>query len=694
MKKNILLSVSLLVSYITYANADENLTGIKIISPDVLNTNSIEAIEDLKTSNPVGGGDLLKNINGVNTIRRGGHGLDISIRGLSDQRLNTFMDGAMVYGSCSSKMDPATTYVNIENYDSVTLIKGTQSVMFGAGGPGGALNFERVTEPLPYITNNKDQKEQKPYKLKIGQTFDSNSEAATTIGDITFGSGNTYFRINGSYSDANRYETGTGIKPATAYRTSDYALILGQRTSSGSKVEIIYDNNKQENVEYAGLLMDIVYSYTDIYSFKYRTPNPVGPFSSLNFELFQSDMDHFMDNYTVRSANERGSEMKMKTPAASDTYGGRLIGTIGKNMRVGIDYEENTRDAEQNMMISGTNYHLTYLWPGVEIEKFGIFMEKDNKLNTNTILTYGLRLDQIETHATRAADDPGSDHALQVSANSLYGVTAGKRDFNNLSGFLRYKKDFQDGNYYLSFSRNQRTPDATELYSAKTSMAMAGKYRRRNIGNPNLKEETHNTIEFGYVGKLFDTNLNASIYHNDINDFVTSYRASMSATDTTFDNDATDAQKYKNVDATIWGYELTLMKSFSPNLSTTLNLNYTNGTDDTTNIALPQIMPLSGDMSVDYVTVTTNFGIRARFADTQDNVDTRIYDVGKTGGYVVYDLYAGFEPTPNYKLTLGVNNLTDKRYATHLNITNAIDSDADRVDEPGRSFWGSLIVDF
>ena len=39
---------------------------------------------------------------------------------------------------------------------------------------------------------------------------------------------------------------------------------------------------------------------------------------------------------------------------------------------------------------------------------------------------------------------------------------------------------------------------------------------------------------------------------------------------------------------------------------------------------------------------------------------------------------------------MGVSNLTDKRYATHLNTSNSIDSTADRVDEPGRSFWGSL----
>ena len=60
-------------------------------------------------------------------------------------------------------MDPASTYVNIENYDSITVIKGSQSVLYGAGGPGVVVRYERVTEPLSQAN---------AYKFKIGQTFD------------------------------------------------------------------------------------------------------------------------------------------------------------------------------------------------------------------------------------------------------------------------------------------------------------------------------------------------------------------------------------------------------------------------------------------------------------------------------------------------------------------------------------------
>ena len=661
----------------------EDLTDIQISAP-VLNTQDLtnQAIEDINTKNAIDGGDLLRSINGISTIRRGGHGLDPVIRGQSDQRLNSSIDGAIVYGACSSKMDPASTYVNIENYDSITVIKGSQSVLYGAGGPGGVVRYERVTEPLSQAN---------AYKFKIGQTFDSNAEAKTTIGDFTLGLGQAYFRINGSYSEAGNYETGTGLKPLTEYETSNYAAIIGKRLDDGSKLEFTYTNNSQENIGFAGLPMDIVYSYTDIYNLKYHRVTQFGPFSSMKVELYNSDMDHLMDNYTMRSVDS------MKTPAASDTYGGRIIGATDNGMKVGVDYEHNTRDAEQNMVISGTERHLTYLWPGAEIAKLGLFLEKDNKISDQTTMSYGLRLDRVETDATRAADDPGSAHMAQVTANSLYTahysgtVTAGKRDFSNFSGFLRYTKDYGPmSSTYISLSRNERTPDATELFNAKTSMAMAGKYRLRHIGNPNLNSEVHTTLEIGFENMFMGSHVNGSLYLNDISDYITTYRAS----DGTYDNTVNDARIYKNVDATIWGYELTAQKDLTSNVKTIFNLNYTHGDDDTQNRPLAQMMPLSGDISLEYQTGSVNYGLRANFADTQDRFDSRVLDTGRTGGYTVYDLYAGFEPTPNIRFTMGISNLTDKRYATHLNSTNSLDAAADRVDEPGRSFWGSLIYDF
>ena len=624
-------------------------------------TISNEAIEEVDTRNAVDGGDLLKNINGVNAIRRGGHGLEAVIRGQSDQRLNTFLDGAMVYGACSAKMDPASTYANVNNYDSVTVIKGTQSVLFGAGGPGGIVSFKRVTNPVT-----------KP-EYRIGQNFDSNAGSYTTSGNMVFPlSSSSYLRLNGSATNAGNYETGAGIKPLTEYSTTDYTVILGTLLSDGSKLEVNYSNNRQDKVGYPGLMMDIAYSYTDMYTLKYHRVTPLGIFNTMNVELFNTDIDHLMDNRTLRSGGSA-----MATPTSSDTYGGRIIGTIGSDIRAGVDYEHNTKNAEQTMMGSLK----TYLWPDVETEKLGLFFEKD--MNN---ISYGLRYDQVELDPTRAGVDPGAG-TMQNSANMVYAMAANggyaaatKRDFDNMSGFLRFN-NLMNGSSYVNLSINERAPDTTELFNAKqNSSAMM-----RHVGNPHLSSERHMTIEIGHEGMFLGNHITGSFFYNDVDDYVTTHRVADAAMGT---------RTYKNVDATLYGYEITAHRVVA-GIDTTLNLNYTRGEDDTQNRALPQIMPLAGDLTFEIKSAQSNYGLRINFADTQDRFDSKVLDVaGGTAGYTAYDIFAGFEPTPNLRFTVGMSNITDKRYATHLNTTNNLDAAATRTDEPGRSLFGSINYEF
>ena len=663
---NRLITLLFSTLFITNVTAEE-LTDIQISSPVMDKaTISNEAIEEIDTRNAVDGGDLLKNINGVNTIRRGGHGLEAVIRGQSDSRLNTFLDGAMVYGACSSKMDPASTYANVNNYDSVTVIKGTQSVLFGAGGPGGIVSFKRITNPVI-----------KP-EYSIGQNFDSNAGSYTTSGNMVFPlSSSSYLRLNGSKSDAGNYETGSGIKPLTEYSTTDYTAILGTILSDGSKLELNYTNNRQDKVGYPGLTMDIVYSYTDMYTLKYQRVTPFMFFSSMNMDLFNTDIDHLMDNVVLRGNSGNGV---MAWPTASDTYGGRLIGTIGSDIRAGIDYEHNRKDAEQYMVMSGSNTFLTYLWPGVETDKLGIFFEKD--LGN---ISYGLRYDQVELDPTKAADDAGG--MMFKTANEVYTtdydgtIVATKREYDNISGFLRLKKDIDHGETYINLSVNERAPDTTELFHAKWNASSA---MMRHVGNPNLSSERHMTIEVGYEGMLMGNHITGSVYYNDVDDYITTHRK---------DDSAMKARLYKNVDAELYGYELSVHRLFS-GIDTTLNLNYTRGNDETQNRPLPQIMPLAGDLTFEIKSANTNYGLRVNFADTQDRFDSKVLDVGRTAGYTTYDIFAGFEPTPNLRISIGMANISDKRYATHLNATNRLDSAADRTDEPGRSLFGSVNYEF
>ena len=92
----------------------------------------------------------------------------------------------------------------------------------------------------------------------------------------------------------------------------------------------------------------------------------------------------------------------------------------------------------------------------------------------------------------------------------------------------------------------------------------------RHVGNPNLSSERHMTIELGYDGMFMGNHIEGSVYYNDVDDYVTTHR---------LDDDTSKARVYKNVDATLYGYELTAHRLIA-GIDTTLNLNYTRGEDE------------------------------------------------------------------------------------------------------------------
>ena len=102
------------------------------------------------------GADLLKNIPGFSVIRKGGTDGDPVFRGMAASRLGILLDGEMILGGCGMRMDPPTAYVFPEAYDSVTVLKGPQSVKYGAGNSAYVMKVELFLHvtclvPLAYV---------------------------------------------------------------------------------------------------------------------------------------------------------------------------------------------------------------------------------------------------------------------------------------------------------------------------------------------------------------------------------------------------------------------------------------------------------------------------------------------------------------------------------------------------------------
>jgi len=629
-------------------------------------------------------GDALRDLVGVSGSRMGGHGVDPTIRGLSQTRLNVLLDGAYVHGGCPNRMDPPTSYAATGNYEEVIVLKGFQTLEYGGGGPGGTILFERRTERF-------DADENVRGRLDAG--YRDNGGTWDVGADVTAGSEKGFARFIGSYTDAGNYDDGDGDEVRSAYEESSGTVIFGYTPSERTRAEFSYEKQETRDLLYPGAGMDSQYADNDTYRFKFDTEDVAGPFTRVKFEAYRSEVDHEMDNYTLRPLTAPAA---MRAPSTSDTTGGRLVAELDSGYgqwKLGVDVQNNDRDAERINDSAGMLNSV--LWPGVDIDQTGIFAELTHPLDARNRVTGGLRYDYVTSEASKADVDPPM---MPRSPNELYdlyydGAQAHKERDHNIGGLLRLEHDLEaaNGTVFAGLSRSVRTPDASERYLASNGSMMMPAW----VGNPDIDSEKHHQVELGIVLRGSRWDAEGSVYYNDVDDFILRDRRD----DVPM---APEASIYRNIDATLYGGEVRLGYKWSDNWSSQFGLAYVRAENDTDDRDIAQTPPLEGTISLDYSAGSWDAGARVRAAAKQTKVDTTSstgvegdgLDARKTPGWGVLDLYGRFEVNDSLSIDLGVDNVFDKNYAQHLNRSNAFDPTQVQVNEPGRSAWLQLSATF
>ncbi|HIJ48473.1 MAG TPA: TonB-dependent receptor plug domain-containing protein, partial [Gammaproteobacteria bacterium] len=250
------------------------------------------------------GGELMSNISGISVRRIGGHGFDPVVRGQQQNRLNIVLDGAFVHAGCPNRMDPPSSYAALETYDKVTIIKGGQSVEHGAGAPGATVLFDRTTQPLAAGES----------QGKAGATYKDNGGFKKVYADGTIGFEQGYLRLGASMAEADNYEDGRGVEVRSGFKSKNGSVIVGFTTDNAQTLELGYEQNREDDVLFEGLGMDTVTTENGALRMKYHRVE------GMDVELYSSEVDHDMDNYTLRTNNG----MKMRHLTNSDTVGGKL----------------------------------------------------------------------------------------------------------------------------------------------------------------------------------------------------------------------------------------------------------------------------------------------------------------------------------------------------------------------------------
>ncbi len=634
------------------------------------------------------GADFLRQVNGVSISRFGGRGLEPIIRGQSQTRLNVLLDGAYVHGGCPNRMDPPASWAALETYERVIVLKGVQSVIYGGGGSGGTVLFERDTRALA---------EDKGVHGRISALTTDNGITYDVLGDVVAANDTGYLRAFAEQKSADNYEDGDGNEVRSSYDHQQAGVVLGLTPTPDRLFELTVERNDFEDALYPGAGMDSPDEEGDFYRFRYLDKPSIDTIDSVRFEAYLSDIDHLMDNYSNRPAPKypassmmAGQPMLRATPTNSKTSGGRLVlrSTVGRSIiDWGFDLQRNEREAISYDMGMEPPKTLSYLWPDVTIEQAGLFAEATTALESNARIKLGLRVDRVDASADRTADKPDLA-APDTAYQTYYGITAEDQSETNVGGLLRYEKDLDGGiSLFTGLSRSVRTADATERYMNKWGMTPTMRW----VGNPEIDPEKHHQIDAGIALKTATSRASATLFYDDVTDYI--LRDSARGQTGILKSDG--AEIYRNVDAELYGAELEAAHRLSDTLELSGALAWVRATNTTDDRPLPQTPPLNGKLQLDYRNSGWGLGSRLRFADRQDRIDTLSrQEVGETAGWAVLDLYGNFQINDIFSLRAGVDNAFDKTYAEHASRANLMDLNAVRVNEPGRTAWLKVTAEF
>lgn len=660
-----------------------------ILVEDAELTNPSEVVwppQEIQPGMASDGGELLRNIPGISGNRMGGHGIDPIIRGQSQNRLNIILDGAYMYGGCPNRMDPPTSYAKTESYDQVTIIKGSQTVTNGPGGSGGTVLFERETPR--FLSDEK-------IRGSFSAGYQGNADTKEASVDVAAGNQNAFLRLLGSYADSEGYEDGDGNDVRSAFESKNAMAIIGVTPDENTRIELSFEATRDDDVLFAGAGMDAPYSDNDTVRFKFKRDAPVGPFSGMRAELYSSEIDHLMDNYSLRTLT---AAMKMATETSSDTFGGRWSGDIttksGTKWTIGVDHQNNDRNAlRYRGPAAGDDPDIlqSVMWPDVSIAQSGLFAELNHTLSDSNSIKAGIRYDHVDT-SIRDADVAASvTGMLTRTPNQLftayYGDTAENEDEHNIGGFFTFEHRLnKETALFSTLSRSVRTADATERYLAGDN----GVATNRWVGNPNLDPEKHHQIEFGINTNKADWDLSSSIFYNRVHDYILRDRAR--GQDGILLSDG--ATIYRNVEAALYGLEADAGIRWSPNWSSRFTLAYVHAQNKTDDRPIAQTPPLEATMNLEYTRTDWYAGAKVISQSKQNRVEDDVttdsgLDADRTPGWGIMNLYGGYDITDNATVKVGVDNVFDRTYAYHVNRANAdpFNPDAIQVNEPGRSLW-------
>jgi hemoglobin/transferrin/lactoferrin receptor protein len=648
---------------------------------------------------------------GVAMQNDGVWGTSVNIRGMSEQRIVTLVDGNRI--ETATDLAAGLSMVDMSDLQRIEVIKGAASSIYGTGAMGGVVNF---------VTKSGHFAEQPYTKGTLSSSYHTVNDMLFRKLALSTGADYGYVRITGMQRNASDIRTPRGVLENSQFEDNNIAVDAGLRPAEGHQLEFQYHRFFARDVGIPGgapfpgpAKATYPKEKRSLYSLKYSMEDVSPVLNKLSVKYYHQyilrDVRMFPNTPTRHVGNSRITPQKVTPQGKHYTDGLKLTSEwklSGHQVTAGADLWQRRLRTQRRKFIrkevfgpQGTPIDTLQIVQGevpIPDSRFGsagVFLQdRFSLIDGDLEVTLGGRYDMIRVHNEKALDplyvtvDGEKNPSPPNQRITFMEQTVYNRSWSADMGLLYALTERLD--ITLTLGRSFRSPSIEERYKYIDLGSMV------RIGDPDLSPEKGYNLDGGIRLWHPDFNMRVNGFVNRFNDLIVeepgTYVYTYSTGGEAGTQDTLDALINSNVDrALLYGLDMSFDYHLMSDVVWHGTLSFVRGRDIRNDQNLPLIPPLNGQTGIKYhFRGVLTVDLSTRWAADQDQAAP---GETHTPGYAIVNLNVFSSPVDldlaRLRLSGGVENIFNKAWQNHLSTNRGVIK-----TQPGRNVFVKMQLRF
>lgn len=616
-----------------------------------------------------------------------------SIRGMSGNRVLLTVDGSRVQESIT---DGSRDFFDMSNFQAVEIVRGPNSVLWGADALGGSVMF-RTRDPSDLLADDPT----KPWALELKTSYDSydRSWRKQITGAYDFGD----LEILGSYSQTSSHEArfrnaradggiwgcsrlyigcnelfpndtdvDNALLKAVWTPTADHTIKLtGELFGRDTEILQLYDMSASttgvpSTTAYINdpYVRDLEMSRKRI-ALEHQWDVDAGWLDTLNWRVSYSPQSRTTDSNQRRVYSDRIQLHNQYRDYSEDFLEADIqlqssfdLGPTSHKLTYGFDGDLTKGDYKgintTYNSLTGTTTVLEnqgFSFPRVDTTRADLYIQDEiSMLDGRLTITPGLRLAHYSIDPTGDGSYPG-----------LPGYEPSKQDKTELLKRIGaiYKLD-ETYSVYASYGEGFKMPTSQQLFQSSSDPFSGSSI----IPNLDLNPESVQSYEIGLRGEYERGFFSLGAFYADYQDFIRSFQEVLIPGP---GGGMVPAYTFDNVeDVKLWGIEFGGEYAVLDHTTLSANFSWSKGrqrvSSGSAKTAFDGAAPFTAVLGVKHILPEYDLQFEAFGTFAAGRTENASPTAYLASGYALFDAYAKWTPRKNFELTFGVENIFDRRY--------------------------------